>query len=195
MCTCPDPPADFCGQCPGLDYSKFLDPANTGGIVYCIPDAFDCGPNAILYDKDCAVDANGDPNFEVCQLCPPGTQAFDSDGDGCEDKVGPLTDAVHHHGMAMVTMVVRVCVYQTVRPMRAVHHHFARSSSLCGFDADRGAGEQQRQHVHCGRHQTSLALPPPDQALPSRVGASAVRERHLWVAARDRLLESAGGPV
>lgn len=87
VCTCPDPPADFCGQCPGLDYSKFLDPANTGGIVYCVPNAFDCGPNAILYDKDCAVDANGDPNFEVCQLCPPGTQAFDSDGDGCEDKV------------------------------------------------------------------------------------------------------------
>lgn len=86
VCTCPDPKEEICGQCPGLDYSIFLDPANTNGIVFCKPNDFDCGKNAILADLDCAVDSNGNPTYDVCQLCPDGTQAFDSNNDGCEDK-------------------------------------------------------------------------------------------------------------
>ncbi len=68
--TCKDEPCDaaISGHCEGFDY-----------LEECLAFGGGCGPDAILADTDC------DGHLDVCQLCPPGTHAVDSNGDGCED--------------------------------------------------------------------------------------------------------------
>lgn len=65
---CPD---EITGQVPGFDYSN--DPFVRVG--------YDCGgPWAILGDS------NGDGLYDVCLLCPEGTEAADLDGDGAVSR-------------------------------------------------------------------------------------------------------------
>jgi hypothetical protein len=60
------------GWCSGGGYE-------TGYLAQCLAWGGGCGPNAIFADQDC------DGQLDVCLLCPSGTHAVDTNGDGCQD--------------------------------------------------------------------------------------------------------------